>query len=207
MSTTPSTVRFTEEMKGHVTFGETDPEEGRRQGETYFMFHLTIETDDIDRFYHQPEHVGAAEGWVRCDRLGGQLAVERGVFNLFVDTDRPDTKEMRYRLWFRDRDGQPLTFTGVKYVHDDKGLDMWPDTSTLYSRIYEGHIDEDEDGGTTPIAAGVLRILVRDFAKQLTTFRSRGPSLRARARAFALFLGIFGGKLFDVFARRKLKLS
>ena len=48
-----TSVRFTEEMKGHVSFGETDYERGAREGReagTRLMFHLTIEVEDLDRF-------------------------------------------------------------------------------------------------------------------------------------------------------------
>ena len=49
----PTSVRFTEEMKGHVSFGEEDHERGAREGRetgTRLMFHLTIEAEDLDRF-------------------------------------------------------------------------------------------------------------------------------------------------------------
>ncbi len=85
-------VRFTEEMKGYVTFGERDYERGAREGResgTRLMFHLTIEVDDLDRFASDPRREAAAEGWVGCDSLGGRLPVERGVFNLFVDAEDP----------------------------------------------------------------------------------------------------------------------
>jgi cholesterol oxidase len=51
------------------------------------MFHLTIEVPDIDRFGTDPLRSAGAIGYLRCDALGGQLPVERGWFNLFVDTE------------------------------------------------------------------------------------------------------------------------
>jgi len=195
-------VRFTEEMKGHVGFGIEEPEEGRAAGKsdgTSFMFHLTIETGDIDSFYHEPEHEGTAAGWITCDRLGGRLAVSKGVFNLFVDAGNPGEREMRYRLFFTDGVGNPLTFVGVKLVKDHRGFDVWTDTSTLYSKIVQGHTTAPDPNDAKIVAAGVLRILKRDFAKQITTFRASGPSLRAKARGFAMFLGLFGGRLFQVY--------
>lgn len=195
-------VRFTEEMKGHIGFGAEDPEVGLEAGiadGTSFMFHLTIETDDIDRFYHEPEHEGTAEGWIGCDQLGGRLAVSHGVFNLFVDAGNPGEREMRYRLFLADGVGNPLTFVGVKRVKDHRGFDVWRDTSTLYSHVFQGHVTADDPSPAPIVAAGVLRILKRDFAKQVTTFRASGPSFRARARGFAMFLGLFAGRLFDVY--------
>ena len=52
-----SSVRFTEEMLGHVTFGETDFARGAqpdRDGSAAFKFHLTIEVEDIEPFSHDP---------------------------------------------------------------------------------------------------------------------------------------------------------
>jgi len=207
MTTTPTTVRFTEEMRGYASFGTEDPEEGYRAGEAagnFLMFHLTIETGDIDRFYRDPEHEGVATGWVRCDQLGGTHQVKEGVFNLFVSGDDRREREMRYRLFFNDGVGNPLTFTGVKYVRDHPGFDVWSDTSTLYSKILSGHVSEPEDDEASVVASGILRIRKRDFARQLTTFRASGPSLGAKVRAFLLFMGLFAGKLFDVYVLERI---
>lgn len=198
----PIRVRFTEEMKGYVGFGIEDPEEGLAVGkhdDTRFMFHLTIETDDIERFYHEPEHAGTAAGWIASDQLGGRLSVDEGRFNLFVDTGTAGQREMRYRLFFADGVGNPLTFIGVKRVEDHRGFDVWRDTSTLYSTIVQGHTSAPDPNHAKIVAAGVLRILKRDFAKQLTTFRTSGPDWPARRRGFAMFMGLFGISLFDVY--------
>ncbi len=103
------------------------------------------------------------------------------MFNLFVDTE-PGVKHMLYRLWFRDGVGHPLTMTGYKLVRDDAGFDVWHDTTTLFTRVLRGHVEEDEEEGAELVGSGVLRIRVRDFAKQLTTFRSHGPGRRQAAR-------------------------
>ena len=80
VATQPATVRFTEEMLGHVTFGETDYNRGAatdRPGSSFFKFHLTIAVDDIHRFGSDPMRQAGAFGWVECDALGGRLPVER----------------------------------------------------------------------------------------------------------------------------------
>src|SRR6476620_3546825 len=46
-------IEFTEEMKGFVTFGETDYQPGREEGEkknSTLMFHLRITLEDVTRF-------------------------------------------------------------------------------------------------------------------------------------------------------------
>jgi cholesterol oxidase len=190
-----TSVRFTEEMLGHVTFGETDFARGAqkgRDGSEFLKFHLTIEVADMDRFTHDPMRQAGAVGYVQCDALGGRLPVEQGVFNLFVDT-APGVKRMLYRLFFRDGVGHPLTLTGYKLVENDAGFDLWKDTTTLFTRVLKGHVEESGDASAEVVASGILIIRVQDFAKQLTTFRAGGaggigPKLGGLVRFGVLFV-------------------
>ena len=163
-------VRFTEQMKGYLALGETDPLEGWRRARLLghrFMFELTIEVPDVERFVDSGDHPGTAEGFVHCDQLGGRLEVQRGWFNLFVATEDVGTREMRYRLWLSDIGGAPVTLYGFKEVRDDPGLDLWRDTSTLYITLLKGHVEPGEPGEV--VGAGLLRILPQDFACLLYT--------------------------------------
>jgi hypothetical protein len=199
-----ATVRFTEEMLGHVTFGEDDFARGAepdRDGAGALMFHLTIEVDDMERFSTDPLRQAGAVGYLHCDALGGRLPVERGIFNLFVDT-APGVKRMLYRLWFRDGVGHPLTLTGFKLVQDDAGFDVWKDTTTLFTHVLRGHVEEGGDADAEVVASGVLRIRIRDFARQLTTFRAGGPSLGAQLGALVKFGVIFMGQLAQAYLRK-----
>ena len=183
-----TTVRFTEEMLGHVTFGEEDFLRGavaERDGAGPLKFHLTIVVDDIERFARDPRRNAGAHGYIVCDALGGKLPVERGAFNLFVDTE-PGVKRMLYRLFFRDGAGHPLTLSGYKLVKDDAGFDVWRDTTTLFTRVLRGHVDEPDEADAETVASGVLRIRARDFARQLTTFRG---SLQGLLKFMTIFLG------------------
>ena len=199
-----SSVRFTEEMLGHVTFGESDFARGAqpdRDGSSGFMFHLTIDVADIERFSHDPLRPASAVGYVHCDALGGKLAVEQGWFNLFVDV-APGVKHMLYRLWFRDGVGHPLTMTGFKVVKSNNGLAVWRDTTTLFTRVLQGHVPEGADDGATELAAGTIRIRPQDFAKQLTTFRSNGQGLGNKLGALVKFGVIFGQQLAEAYLRK-----
>ncbi|HKE80004.1 MAG TPA: hypothetical protein VKB54_11875 [Solirubrobacteraceae bacterium] len=200
-----STVRFTEEMLGHVTFGEADYDRGaepNRDGAGALMFHLTIEVPDIEHFGTDPLRAAGATGYLDCDALGGRLPVEQGWFNLFVDTE-PGVKHMLYRLWFRDGVGHPLTMTGFKLVRDDPGFDVWRDTTTLFVHVLRGHVDPGDNGDAELIASGILRIRIRDFARQLTTFRSTAPSVGAGVGAIAKFGWIFVGQLAQAYLRKR----
>jgi cholesterol oxidase len=195
---------FTEEMKGFVTFGEQDFDRGYRSGResrTALMFHLTITAEDLDRFIADPDHLARAEGYVRADALGGQLPVERGDFNLFVDQDGGGRrKRMFYRLRFADSTNHPLTLTGFKVVEDDPGIDnVWGDTSTLFTRLLKGHVDADNDADAELVASGILHIHPLDFARQMTTFRTDPPG---RVDAIARFGALFAGELWQVYGRR-----
>jgi hypothetical protein len=201
-------IRFTEEMKGYVTFGESDYERGTREGRksgTRLMFHLTIEVDDLDRFAADPRREATAEGWVGCNTLGGRLPVEEGVFNLFVDDEDPATKRMLYRLFFRDGVGHPVTLTGHKIIRNDPSADVWLDTTTLYTRVLQGHVGETDERSAQVVASGIVRISLLDFLRQLTTFRADGPSPISRVAALGQFGALFIGQLSQVYARRAMR--
>ncbi len=206
----PTKLRFTEEMKGYITLGETDYDAGlreRRKSNTSIMFRLTIEVDGVRRFVANPEHEARAEGYVKCDALGGELPVEKGVFNLFVDAEDPSRKRMLYRLFFRDGEGHPLTLSGFKVIEDDPGFDLWADTTTLFTRILKGHVGPEEEEGAPIVASGIIVIQLLDFFKQLTTFHTEGPTPADRASALTRFGKLFLGDLWDVYARRVLSTS
>lgn len=201
----PTGVRFTEEMKGYVSFGERDYERGAREGRqsgTRLMFHLTIEVGDLDRFAADARRAAGARGWVGCEALGGRLPVESGAFNLLVDEVGSGRKRMLYRLFFRDGVGHPLTLTGTKFVGAGSGVRVWRDTTTLYVRVVRGHVEEGDDPAAETVASGILRLRPWDFVRQLATFRADGDSPTARIAAVGRFDALFLGGLWQVYGRR-----
>jgi predicted acylesterase/phospholipase RssA len=199
-------LQFTEDMKGYIGLGETDFQKGFDQGRadgkrSFLHCHMTIKVDGVNRFVTHPQHEAAIEGIVKCELLGGDLPIESGTFNLFVNEGDYTEKRMLYRLHFRDGTGNPMTLSGEKEVRDDPGLDVWSDTSTLYTRIYRGTVTAEQEAGAEVVAAGIIRIAMLDFLKQLTTFRVEAPTLSDRAAALGRFGQLFLGKLWDVYAR------
>lgn len=201
-------VQFTEEMKGHAAFGEEDHLRGQAMGReagTELRFRLTIVVDPVDRFVRESRHEAVARGHVHCEELGGTLPVERGVFNLFVEEGDPGLRRMLYRLHFRDVVGHPLTLVGYKTVRRRHlpPFDVWPDTTTLYTRVLRGFVNDVDAPEAEIVASGVLRIHVLDFGRQLLSFRTQGPSRRMRVGGLGRFAGLFVGQLWDVYVARR----
>jgi cholesterol oxidase len=194
-----TSLSFTEEMKGYLSFGEPDFDRGYRAGKKgggAFMFHLTITTDDVERFIADPQHTAVAEGWIESDEFGGRLAVGEGVFNLFVAGESAGVKRMLYRLEFADAEGHPLTMSGHKEVLHDHGLDVWSETTTLFTRVLAGHVAAGKEDAAEVLAGGILHIHPTDFARQLTTFRTHPAG---RVDAIVRFGKLFAGELWSVY--------
>jgi len=196
----PASLQFTEKMRGFVSFGEDDFDKGFRAGKkskTDLMFHLTVLMDDIERFISDEQHPGSITGHVQCDALGGRLEVSQGWFNLFVEAgERGERKLMKYRLFMEDGEGHPITLRGFKEVEDDRGFDVWSDTSTLFTHIYAGHVEPAGDDDAEIVATGILHIRPTDFAVQCATFRVHPAH---RVDAIGRFGALFAGDLWEVY--------
>lgn len=208
---------FTETMIGHVSL-ENDAAvsgeelEGYREaeraakakeaaapGSQRFQFILTIDCNNLDRFVEDPNHEAAMVGTVTAPMLSARpLMAVGGRFNLFApDPDRVTTKEMKYSMGMLSVEAEEYYFEGFKRIHDDPGLDVWPDTTTLYVKIYKGR---DENGEL--IGRGVLYIGVWDFVKQLRSLRISGTTEGSKKRAAIAKIGkFFAGSLFDSFGK------
>lgn len=193
---------FTERMRGRLALGETDPETGATTGQEITV-QLTITIDDVAAFVADPHHLATARGWVESGAIGGRrMRVNRGWFNLFVPGPDDGSRRMVYRLPVVDGDGTRRTFVGHKEVRDDEGADLWPDTTTLFTRLLDGHIGEPpaadpEQDAATVTGAGVVRIGQIDLLNQLRSFRTTGPDGAETLLRFARF---FVGSLWDVYA-------
>jgi len=198
-------VYFTEEMKGYVTFGETDYDRGFRKGkedDTFLMFHLTITAEDVGRFLVDPRHEASAVGYVRCPALGEDMPVEKGIFNLFVDYRGRLDKRMIYRLYLRNEKEGPITLSGFKVIQEDPGQDVWADTTTLFTKLLRGHVGPEEEATAEVLATGIIHIYHRDFLKQITTIRVEAPTLLERNEACLQFGKAFFGPLWEVYGSR-----
>ncbi len=200
-------LEFTEQMKGFLTKGTANFQEGfdtGKRNKSDSMVKLTIHTDNVAHFAQDPHHAATASGYFKSTLFGGKRDVEKGFFELFVDQADPTRKRMNYRLWFTDDHGQKLTMLGFKDVKDDQGPDEWEDTTTLFTRVMKGHLMPADDAGAELLAAGIIKIQPLDFLAQMTTFRLKGGSIADQLGALTQFGRLFMGKLWDVYGQNVL---
>ncbi|CAN5783083.1 alpha/beta fold hydrolase [soil metagenome] len=193
------TLRFTERMAGFLSTRMTDDfEAADRQGKvdgSTCEFLLTIRSEDLEAMLADPAGNAAMSGTVTAPALSSSpLVVSDAVFQLFGTTGNRNEREMRYKMTLSSEEGRTFRFDGFKAVHDDPGLDLWADTTTLFITVRE-----DDDNGPV-VGRGVLRIAIPDFIRQLTTITVEGaPSVALRLEAQARFGRLFAGELFRVY--------
>jgi cholesterol oxidase len=197
-------LEFTETMRGFVATGESIPQDfagaasaGKAAGSA-LDFTATIASDDLDEMLQNREHRARLHGSVTAPALSPEpIRVTHGTFELLTrDPDDPRARRMTYRMPMTTVSGERLYLHGYKHVRDDKnGLDLWPDTTTLFVTVHAGA----DDTGRV-VARGVLTIHPKDFATQLRTFKiTNAGSLLRRLKAAADFGRFFAGALYDTY--------
>lgn len=193
-------VRFSESMAGFYTVAAPAYDTGEMVGQrdwNRLSFQLTIGTDNVGALLADPVHRMRATGTVLCKEFSAvPMPVRDGAFDVFVATENPGRYVMRYRLPFDTEDG-PMTLLGYKDVGDDWGVDMWADTTTLYTRLVPGIADHDASADGEH-ARGILRLDAMMFARQLSTFRGT-------ASGIARFGMFFFGKLWAAYSGSRRK--
>ena len=205
MADDKTSIHFAEEMTGFLSRDElSNYEQAFREGQQNGVacsFNLTIKIADVDLFVRDPNEEAAIEGTVECRMLGGLLQVEKGIFNLLVDAvpGRHDVKNMRYRLFLRGTQGVRYTLAGRKIVQDDGTLHIWRDTTTLFTKIFSGAVNQDSEDTAQVLACGILHLHPLAFAKLLTTMSADGPTEWARLGGLEQFAKLFLGTLWEIY--------
>jgi cholesterol oxidase len=183
--TAPTELWFHEQMTGFFTWGATDPRTGEQQGKsarTWFGFDLTIMVNDLDVFLANRNTNATVTGHYLGNLFAGaQVNLDSGTFK-FMSPGPAETRLMEHRHTFT-YDHKKYTFVGTKYLDDDPlQFDMIQDLTTLYSQIH------DENGAI--VAAGVLHFPMKDFARLVASFDTRGPGagFMAKMRFLKMFL-------------------
>jgi len=198
-------IQFTETMKGFFSSGELkDYDKAYENGKANhspFEFTLTIRAEDSERFIAEPEHEAGMTGTVIAPALSGDpLMVTGGKFNLFIaDPVNLSHKKMEYSMQINSIEGKSYFFKGFKEIHDDQGVDMWKDTTTLFITLYDGNSDKD-----AVLGRGILKIEIGDFAKQATTMKSvHALSPSDGKRTILKFGHYFAGNLWNTYFKNK----
>lgn len=191
-------VAFTETMRGFYAPGAPGYDTGDLLGRAdgfRLAFRLTISAPNVAAVIADPNHQMAATGTILVKEFGPtpRPVADGGTFGLFAPARR-GRYTMRYRLPFHTMTGTAMTLLGHKDVGDDHGPDLWPDTTTLYTRLLRGHVDwpQDATGRTEEYGRGILRLTAPMFARQLTTLRGESAEL-------ARFGVFFGRQLFAAY--------
>jgi len=194
-------VSFTETMRGFISLNEkTDYKKGFEEGQknnSPFDFTLTIQSQDVEAFDADSNHKAEMIGNVNCPALSAYpISIIDGVFNLFVNEDKTGkVKRMKYGMKLNTYEGASYFFYGFKEIKDDKGFDMWSDTTTLFITVYNGTDDKGSVKGK-----GILKIAMGDFIKQLQTMKSiHADDTRESISAVSKFGKLFAGEVWEAY--------
>jgi uncharacterized protein (DUF362 family) len=188
-------------MWGYLHKGAKDFEEGNRTGKAEkerTKFDVIIEVDSLEDFMHLSGREARLSGTFDHPHLGYGLSIREGRFALFQVDPRTGKIHMEYRFAMTGDDGSDYTFFGFKMIHDDPGLDIIKDMTTLFSRIYQGPVEQGNIWGS-----GILRFHIKDlpsmiFSMEATGTTGLGQSLKTKAR----FLSFVYGNLRKVYLNK-----
>jgi hypothetical protein len=175
-------VTFDERMDGFVAPCEGEPSErgdfrdsyrrGQQGGESCH-FEATMLMEDIGAYVRDPQHRAKMTGTFHWGPVG-RAEMRDGEFQLYVKNPETGIREMRYRFAFDGPDGQPLTFSGIKWMKPKGRVNTWAPSTTLYSRI------ERPDGSVA--WCGILTIGLRETLKLFRSVRPVGAATRSEGR-------------------------
>jgi cholesterol oxidase len=201
VSTIAPGIQFTEAMEGYFSAKVKDDfatgaRQGKADGSSLRMI-VTVSSNDVEKMMTDPDHAGTIVGTVAAPALSPQpLTLTNGKFYLFIrDPDQFNLRYMRYLGTLSAPDGSKYFFEGNKHVHNDPGIDIWADTTTLFVTLYSG---TDHSGNV--IGKGIIEIHLKDLRQQLTTIKvTNARDLGQRLSILARFGKFFSDQLFDLY--------
>lgn len=187
-------ITFQETMQGWFALSSRDPVAGEQKGRhegTKLAMHADVKIDDLDAFIAIREHGASLSGLIDFQPLGMGLRASSGLFQLFSPGPSDDSRRMVYELAF-NADGAPYYIAGEKRVRNNAGVDLWRDTTTLYTLMHRG---SDKSGEV--VGAGILTLGVPQLLALVSTLK---PSNGGDMSTIAAFGTFFFGELWDVYA-------
>ena len=195
-------VTFSEKLEGWIGARELDVNQGvvtGRRDDTQLVLQLEMDVPDVDAVVRDTGAPATARGFVSSPLLGGRCEVLEGsTFQLLQPRSAPRSFRMLYRLFVCDAGGAPVTVSGFKVVFDDRGWDVWTDTTSLHTRLLRGHLDSDAEDRAGPdevLGAGIVEISLPVFLRLIAGMKGDvGDRLR--------FGRAFFGTLWDTYSGR-----
>jgi hypothetical protein len=165
-------LRFGEVMTGMITMGSTDPVEGyHNEAAVAFRLDATVTLPNLPAFLKDPNHKARWHAAGSIPVLGGKVeSTGDGDFALFRRTIRAEkgVREMVYDSAI-SVGGRLYLMRGRKYIEPSPPWRVWPATTTLYVQLFPLSGETGQ-----PIAAGVLRLTLWAFIRQLLSMRITG---------------------------------
>ncbi|MDI6755169.1 MAG: DUF362 domain-containing protein [Thermodesulfobacteriota bacterium] len=195
-------LRFSERMSGYLAQGEADFAEGERAGKNqsaFLSFEVIISIKDVKDFCKLTGRKGRLEGTVSYKPLGQNLPIRHGEFTLFRPDRETGKRHMAYSFGFTGNDGSDYFLYGYKVIFDDPGeFDPLADMTTLFTRIYKGH-SQDEP----PFGAGILRFQLASLPSMLNSFEVIPvQSLMKKLKTISKFFKFCYGEIRDTYLAR-----
>lgn len=179
-------LRFTEKMGGQLKLLSDNS-----KFDCHFV--ATVTMMPVDPFFADRQEEAEMLATVQASAISdAPLTAVDGRFRLFSQhPEIADARAMEYWLPLVADDGREYLLVGQKTIRDDPGFDIWADTTTLATRVFEGWTTDGLE-----LANGELTIAIPDFLKQLSTMQVlNAPNTRTKLKVLAQFNLLFGGQL------------
>ncbi|KAL4811603.1 hypothetical protein BDW67DRAFT_179441 [Aspergillus spinulosporus] len=174
---------FTESLKGHVAVPSSCESYAvaEREGKGCSSTMSILLTVEIHRRVEAntrpsstgPRYKGLCTGTVSCCALSrSTMRVMRGDLDFFVAGNDSDATTLSYTLPLCTVEGRRLTLIGVKAIDHSAAFSiprLWKATTIIRLRVL--------DSSNKSIGAGVVRIPLLSFWRQMRTFYTTGPTL------------------------------
>jgi hypothetical protein len=165
-------LRFEEVMTGMITMGSTDPVEGyHNEAAVAMRLHAQVSVPNLPAFIKDPNHRGRWHASGSIPVLGGEvIGTGDGDFGLFRRAIRSGrgVREMVYDSPI-SVGGRLYQMRGRKCVEPSPPWRVWPATTTLFVQFFP--LDGE---ARIPVAAGVLRLTLCAFIRQLRSMEVTG---------------------------------
>jgi cholesterol oxidase len=207
MNNNKNNLQFSETMRGFWSVPKGDDYRsaaaaGKNARQT-IRFDVTVNIADLHALSLTPDLSEKLTGRVIMSGppSKGEDAFEiiEGKFQLFADSPIRNGKRMKYRIVFGNSSGKQMTLIGYKELKPSSVFHIWPDTTTLFTSIYEGRVKADEKIMSPPLYRGIMRISIIDFMKQLTTFRTGSEGFMSLIIQTIRFYRIFASSIIRIY--------